>query len=234
LSHLVPRLARLCPDQDKGRKLLEAHEAGIKKNSQLAVNQIINQTGGISIGLGSIDNHRKGKTIDVGSNKDVTSSSNADSGRSLGKPSEEVEVLSKDGYRTAKGKAKPRETPVLNGMSGTSGSSSEEPADHCQRPPPLSDSLNAYHDEKWTCNACSLLNKQDSLLCLVCGTERPNGRFMKEPNYGRKGKQKKKASKAQRGNLDDSLASTESNQSSSGSSVWGNGGGQRLVSIAQR
>jgi len=145
-----------------------------------------------------------------------------------------VEVLSKDGYRTAKGKAKPWETPVLNGTSGTIGLSSEEPADHCQRPPPLPHSLNAYSSEKWTCNACSLLNKPGSSLCLVCGTERPDGRSMKERSYGGKEKQKKKASKAQRVNLGDGLACTESNQGSSGSGVWGNGGGQRLVSIAQR
>jgi len=233
LSHLVPGLASLCPDQDKQRELLEAHEARLKKNSQLAVNQVINQTGEISIRSGSIDNHRKGKTVVVGSSKDVTSSSNADSGRSLGKPSDEVEVLSKDGYRTAKGKAKPWEIPALNRISGTSGCS-EEPADNCQRPPPLTDSLNSYSGEKWTCNACSLLNKPESSLCLVCETERPDGLFMKEPSYGGKGKQKKKASKAQRVNLDDGLASTESNQSSSASSVWGNGGGQRLVSITQR
>lgn len=234
LSHLVPRLARLCPDQDKRRELLEAHEGGLKKNSQHAVNQVTNQIRGISIRSGSIDN-RKGKTVDVGCSKDVTSSSNADSGHSLVKPSDEVEVLSKDGYRTAKGKAKPWEKPVLNGISGTSGSSSEDPADHCKRAPPLPDSFNSYSIEKWRCNACSLLNESESLLCLVCGAERPDGRSMKEPSYGGKGKQKKKkASKAQRVNLGDGLESADSNQSSSGSGVWGNGGGQRLVSIAQR
>lgn len=235
LSHLVHDLAMSCPDQDKQRELLEAHEAGLKKNSKHAVNQVTNQITGISIRSGSIDNHRKGKTVDVGCSKDATSSSNADSGHSLGKPSDEVEVLSKDGYRTAKGKAKPWEKPVLNGISRTSGSSSEERIDHCKSPPPLPDSFNAYSSEKWKCSACSLLNESGNSLCLVCGAERADGRSMKEPSYGGKGKQKKKkASKAQRSNLGDGLASAESNQNSAGSGVWGNGGGQRLVSIAQR
>ena len=88
LSHLVRDLAMSCPDQDKQRELLKAHEAGLKKNSKQAVNQVTYKIKGISIRSDSIDNHRKGKIVDVGCSKDATSSSNADSGHSLGKPSD--------------------------------------------------------------------------------------------------------------------------------------------------
>jgi len=194
LLHLVPELARLCPDQDKGRKLLKAHKVGLKKNSQQAVNKVTNQIMGIQITSGSIDNCRKGKAVDVGCSEDETSSSNADSGSCMGKVSDKVEVLFKDGYQNANGKIKSWEAQAMDRISGPSGLSSVEQADHCQRPPPP-DGLNSYSSEKWTCNACTLLNKQGNTHCLACRTEMPDVRKIKEPSYGGKIKQKKKTSK---------------------------------------
>jgi len=77
------------------------------------------------------------------------------------------------------------------------------------------------------------LNRQGSTRCLACRTERPDGRTIKEPSDGGKAKQKNKRSKPQRLYLDDGSASTESSQISS-VNVWGNGGGQKLIYIAQK
>lgn len=195
LLHLVSELARLCPDQDKGRELLEAHKVGLKNNSPHAVNKVANQIMGIQITSGSIDNCRKGKGIYVGCNEDETFSSNADSGSCMGKVSDKVEVLLKDGYQNAKGKSKLWETQGMDGISGPSGLSSVEPIDHCQRSPPLPDCLNSYSCEKWACNACTLLNKQGNTHCLACRTEKPDIRSRKDPSYEGKIKQKKKTSK---------------------------------------
>lgn len=195
LLHLVSELARLCPDQDKGRELLEAHKVGLKNNSQHAVNKVANQIMGIQITSGSIDNCRKGKGIYVGCNEDETFSSNADSGSCTGKVSDKVEVLFKDGYQNAKGKSKLWETQDMDRISGPSGLSSVEPIDHCQRSPLSPDCLNSYSCEKWACNACTLLNKQGNTHCLACRTEKPDVRSRKDPSYEGKIKQKKKTSK---------------------------------------
>eukprot|EP01018_Ginkgo_biloba_P001066 Gb_13431 [translate_table: standard] len=236
LSHLVPELARLCPEQQKQRELLEAHKIGLKKDLEHAVNQATNQVMAASIGLGNSDSRKKGKSIDdAGCREDVLYSSKD-------KSSDESEVLSKDGYRDAI-KLKPWEKQSFDKVSGTSASSSNEAVDSSslqvlarssQRPITVPDTHISYSSDKWSCDACTLLNKPDSSHCLVCGTARLDSKTLKEPIYGGRGKQKKKTSKFQRARLGDSSATTESTQSPSVGGVWGNGGGQRLLSMSQR
>ncbi|XP_052189522.1 E3 ubiquitin-protein ligase HEL2 [Diospyros lotus] len=107
LSHLVIDLARLCPDVKKQRELIEAYNVASLSN-------------GLENGWGKGSAHMKGSNR---SNKGKGKSDTEDSSsrdyladniistvkklQSSYKPSEEeVEVLTKDGYRTAKGKSK--------------------------------------------------------------------------------------------------------------------------------
>ncbi|KAF9592633.1 hypothetical protein IFM89_016290 [Coptis chinensis] len=112
LTHLVPELARLCPDDQKQRELLETYNASVLYDST-------RENGLISSGLrlkgSKSSNKGKGKCVedtDSGSKEKL-----ADNFMSTVKklqPSyrpaeEEVEVLTKDGYRRSSGNSK---TPV--------------------------------------------------------------------------------------------------------------------------
>ncbi|KAG8477582.1 hypothetical protein CXB51_030664 [Gossypium anomalum] len=108
LSHLVLELARLYPDAQKQKELIETYNAGLRGNDQ--------QVNGDAQGNDWFkDNNAskkwKGKSLDTtGSNtKDTMANSIMSSVRkfqSSHKPSEEVEVLSKDDYRPAKGNSR--------------------------------------------------------------------------------------------------------------------------------
>ncbi|XP_022148262.1 E3 ubiquitin-protein ligase HEL2 [Momordica charantia] len=109
LSHLVLELARLCPDAQKQKELVETYNASLQKD-------VIQENGraqdGIQIKDKSKGKKGKGKYIDAKdtSSKDKLADSILSSVRELQSnfmPSEEeVEVLSKGEYRAAKGKSK--------------------------------------------------------------------------------------------------------------------------------
>ncbi|KAK9040773.1 hypothetical protein V6N11_015913 [Hibiscus sabdariffa] len=109
LSHLVLDLARLCPDSQKQKELIETYNASLQSNGL--------QVNGEAQGTGLFKDSNalkkwKGKALDTaGSNsKDTVTDSIISSVRNLQssyKPSEEeVEILSKDDYRPAKGIAR--------------------------------------------------------------------------------------------------------------------------------
>ncbi|XP_057871285.2 uncharacterized protein LOC131077755 [Cryptomeria japonica] len=189
LSHLVLELARLCPDKDKQRELLEANNV-VMKNSQNAASQITSQIMRLNTS-NNINSHWKGKKVDADCSEEATPCLVPDSTHRVGNTSDQLEVLSKNGYRTTKGKSKPWETNASSIVSGASGLSSDEQVDQRQMPPPMPDKLNLSFGEKWACNVCTLLNSQHSMLCVVCGSERPDDK-VKEPNHGGKEKQKKR------------------------------------------
>ncbi|KAJ7977727.1 Zinc finger protein [Quillaja saponaria] len=109
LSHLVPELARLCPDAQKQKELLDCYNASLQRNSLQ----------GDGWGHGSthlkdrnVSNKGKGKSVDAeeSNSKDKLANSFLSTVRQLQSsymPSEEeAGVLSKGGYRSAKGKSK--------------------------------------------------------------------------------------------------------------------------------
>lgn len=111
LFHLVPELARLCPDARKQRELVESYNAGLQRNA-------FQENDGV---YGGASTHRKDKNVDKkgkGKSLDVRRSNSTDrladsflssvhQLQSSYKPSEEkLEVLSKGAYRTDKGKLK--------------------------------------------------------------------------------------------------------------------------------
>ncbi|XVF22013.1 hypothetical protein REPUB_Repub12eG0138000 [Reevesia pubescens] len=103
LSHLVPELARLCPDAPKQKELIETYNASLQSNG-------LQENGGTQ---GTISSKKgKGKSLDAaGSNSKKTMADSIMSSvrklQSSYNPSEEeAEVLSKDDYRSAKGKTK--------------------------------------------------------------------------------------------------------------------------------
>ncbi|KAI8522516.1 hypothetical protein RHMOL_Rhmol13G0003000 [Rhododendron molle] len=109
LSHLVIELARLCPDPGKQMALVEAYNAtlidsGPRENGS--------SQGRVHMNNGNGSNKGKGKFLDSGGNgsEENLADSILNTVRKLQsshKPSEEeVEILSRDGYRSSKGKAK--------------------------------------------------------------------------------------------------------------------------------
>eukprot|EP00257_Ricinus_communis_P014610 XP_015572321.1 uncharacterized protein LOC8265902 [Ricinus communis] len=106
LSHLVLELARLCPDAHKQKELVDTYNASLRSNGL--------QENGWGRGgdqLKDSTSTRKGKKIDgEGSSlRDRLADNILSTVRTLQtnykSPEEEVEVLSKDGYRGTKGKA---------------------------------------------------------------------------------------------------------------------------------
>ncbi|XP_039001216.1 E3 ubiquitin-protein ligase hel2-like [Hibiscus syriacus] len=109
LSHLVLELARLCPDAQKQKELIDTYNARLQSNG-------LEENGG---GQGSVwlkekdaSKKGKGKSVDAAGSKskDILADSILSSVHKLQSSykisEEEVEVLSKDGYRPSKGKAK--------------------------------------------------------------------------------------------------------------------------------
>lgn len=107
LSHLVLELARLCPDPRKQKELIETYNLNMTGGSY---ENILRSDGGRSKNKKS---SKKGKEKcgenGFNSSKAALEDSIISSVKSLKsnyKPSEDVEVLSKDGYRSGKGKLK--------------------------------------------------------------------------------------------------------------------------------
>eukprot|EP00262_Sarcandra_glabra_P000540 TRINITY_DN10618_c1_g2_i1.p1 TRINITY_DN10618_c1_g2~~TRINITY_DN10618_c1_g2_i1.p1 ORF type:complete len:655 (+),score=122.48 TRINITY_DN10618_c1_g2_i1:217-1965(+) len=222
LSHLVLELARLCPDAQKQRELIDAYNAslwsnGPQENGSDSSSTILKVSSGSIKGKGkSVEvsngsSKGKGKSVDgaYSSAKDALADSIISTVRKLQenyRPSEEeVELLPKDGYRIAKGKSKV--------------SLVEEPAE------------------------LSLPESHPS-----------GGGSNQNVGGGVSSKQRRKTSKFHRMRLGDASAAalldlrnsdaapehveeTNNNASEGGlpvSSVWKNGGGQKLVARTQR
>ncbi|KAK9136576.1 hypothetical protein Sjap_007170 [Stephania japonica] len=109
LSHLVLDLARLCPNAQKQRDLIETYNASVKFRRTGEIDS------GYNVGNKKVDKSSKkgkGKLVEgkENSSKESLSDSILSTVRKLQashKPSEEeVETLSKDGYRSSKGKSK--------------------------------------------------------------------------------------------------------------------------------
>ena len=109
LSHLVLELARLCPDAQKQKELLETYNASVRSSGLQE-----NGWGHSNVHFKDKKISKKGKgkpvVVEDSNVKDTLADSIINTVRNLQstfKPSEEeVEVLSKDGYRGAKGKSK--------------------------------------------------------------------------------------------------------------------------------
>lgn len=109
LSHLVLELARLCPDAQKQKELLETFNASVRINDLQE-----NGWGPGNVHFKEKKTSKRGKekavVVEAGRVKDTLADSIISTVRNLQstlKPSEEeAEVLSKDGYRGAKGKSK--------------------------------------------------------------------------------------------------------------------------------
>ncbi|KAM0947558.1 putative transcription factor interactor and regulator LIM family [Dioscorea sansibarensis] len=107
LMHLVLELAQLCPDAQKQKELIEAYNASVQGKG-LVENSVSNpqRLKGISIPKKGKDKDREGSSNSNA--KDALTDNFLSTVRKLQlqriSQEEEVEVLSKDGYRTAKGK----------------------------------------------------------------------------------------------------------------------------------
>lgn len=106
LSHLLLELARLCPDPQKQRELIETYNASMRSNSQDHGNLRLQDDNGSKKGKGK----GKGKSVAIGdgNSKETLADSTISNVRKLQssyKPSEEeAEVLTKDGYRGSRDK----------------------------------------------------------------------------------------------------------------------------------
>jgi hypothetical protein len=213
LSSVVPELGRLCPDPVKGKELIDAHAAQLAREqafppvapSSSSVSQLAKTSSGAGKGKGALEGSTQSSRV-------------SSSGSSRQPPDEEVEVLSKDGYRTGKGKSR-----LDDGNSSTLEVTEGRPT---SRKPqvlvkatggllePSSDSAHqpgvSGQAKVWTCESCTLENQGDSAECVACGRDGPEwavaSRSGKGTDSAGNDKRKKKLSKFQRVRLGDGSA----------------------------
>lgn len=218
LSRIVPELGRLCPDPVKGKELIEAHASQMAREQEFPpVASSSSSSGTSQIPKPSSSGAGKGKGEAEGRGRPSQSSGRLSSQL----VNEEVEVLSRDGYRTATGKSKIQEEsssgasrvseggheggsrdpkPQVLVKAITSGSSVE----------PVADLANQQAAKIWVCDSCTLVNRGDSPKCEVCGIDGSSG--VQASGSGRgadtagNDKRKKKISKFQRVRLGDGSA----------------------------
>ncbi|KAJ6338657.1 hypothetical protein OIU76_008177 [Salix suchowensis] len=133
LSSLIPELARLCPDAQKQKELVETYNASLRSSGKKE-----NGRGRGSAQLKGTSGSKAGKGIagEDSSSKDRLADSFINTVRALQsnyKPvEEEVQLLSKDGYRAAKGKSnvmldeRPVEPRIQNGSVSAGGDGSSK------------------------------------------------------------------------------------------------------------
>lgn len=108
LSHLVLELARLCPDAERQKALIDTYNANLGGTVSIQNRQ----SDGNRLKDSKSSKNGKGKSIDTGNvtSKDNMADNILSTVRKLQSshkiPEDDVEVLSRDGYRSAKGKSK--------------------------------------------------------------------------------------------------------------------------------
>lgn len=210
LSRVVPELGRLCPDPVKGKELIDAHAAQLAREQAFPL--VASSSSSVSLLPKTSSGAGKGMGMVEGS---MQSSRVSPPGSSRQPPAEDIEVLSKDGYRSGKGKSKSDE-----GNSSTSEGREGRPA---SRKPqvlvkatggllePSSDSADqpasSGQAKGWTCATCTLENRGDSPECVACGSDGPLWALASRSGKGADhDKRKKKLSKFQRVRLGDGSA----------------------------
>ncbi|KAF5952203.1 hypothetical protein HYC85_010147 [Camellia sinensis] len=138
LSHLIPELARLCPDAQKQKELVEAYSICSLRGNGPWENSAADNSGLLKHKKSSKKGKEKCEDNGISSSNGALEDSIINSLRELQsnyKPSKEVEVLSKDGYRSAKGKStnldddddeqrvKNHSEPAADGLKKSSGTS---------------------------------------------------------------------------------------------------------------
>lgn len=262
ISYLVPELARLLPDPVKRGELLDAHRAGLARNQAFPPVASSNSSSG-QVSRSSTDG-KKGKEREGGS-----TSTSASARQVVSPPSGEVEVLSQDGYRRARGKVRVEESNPGSSGEGVTPSQDRKPQILVKATQsmlessddPVNRAGSSGQAKGWTCEICTLENEADASRCAACGiagTPRvSNGTLETGVESGGNDKRKKKVSKFQRVRLGDGSAAAlldsvnpnpwgpstpDTNNPappanggrSFGRGAWNNGGGQRLLSNAQR
>lgn len=97
LSHLVLELARLCPDAEKQRELVETYNFNMKSSASHGIN--LSNGGGKSRSKSSKKGKEKCLDNEISSSKDALPSN-------YKPPGEDAAILLKDGYCSSKGKSK--------------------------------------------------------------------------------------------------------------------------------
>ncbi|MCO5593717.1 hypothetical protein L7F22_047734 [Adiantum nelumboides] len=241
LLHLVPELARLCPDPRKKEDLLKVFHRDFTRNQVDGLPEPL--TSG-----GSSQDEEVEETINstLGG---MSSLRLTDRGGGYSEENE-VEVLSRDGYRDLKGQKsysraaygsnlQRKPAKVLVKAKKTSYSPSFHSVD-----PVLPTST----EGTLTCRVCTLDMREGSTECAACGTpflphQKPGG----SEDQSKEKKKPKKATKLRMGDgsaalLLDSRRRTWNfsgggsvvNGVTTSSGAWGNGGRQALVSLSQR
>jgi len=245
LSNIVPELARLCPDPLKQKELLEVHRATVALDE--AFPPALSSTAPSSQRGKDAVEHSKILEREAHASSSMSSSTQLQGQLTT----QDVEVLSRDGYRSLKGKSKVEES-----RSSTLATEKWMMEDSGSKQSPLPQVLvKATHSTVgsndnsfvgWTCAYCTLINQAGSLECAACGSACPAKASISNSERGADSvgvdKRKKKISKFQRVRLGDGSAATDldsptvvprGNAAGIGRGAWKNGGGQRLVSMVQ-
>lgn len=262
LWDLVPELARLCPDPEKQRDLLEAYEKGQKDKQSSALKEDSPSMERSAITQSNARRAKDAVKKDAFEQTSMQSAMSAtialrltDRGGTNGE-NDDVEVLSKDGYCDLKGKHRAESSSsgswfsigssLVNGAHNPQAKVLVKGTGTVDLPAPICEWIPC-----WSCNVCTLENSELNSHCAACETSRSDAASSAATVQAQgHGKRKKKTSKFERARLDDGslVLSLESRgpdpamcnpapssaQRSSGRGAWKNGGGQRLVALAQR
>ncbi|MCO5577362.1 hypothetical protein L7F22_031193 [Adiantum nelumboides] len=241
LLHLVPELARLCPDPRKKEDLLKVFHRDFTRN------QVDGFFEPLTSGRSSQDEEVEetlSSTLGGMSSLRLT-----DRGGGYSEENE-VEVLSRDGYRDLK--EQKSYSRAANGRNLQSKPAKVlvkakktlySPFFHSVDPV-----LPTSTEENLTCRVCTLDMREGSTECAACGT--PFLPHLKPGGSEDQSKEKKKHKKATKLRMGDGSAASildsrrrtwdfsgggsVANGVTTSSGAWGNGGGQALVSLSQR
>ncbi|KAI5071584.1 hypothetical protein GOP47_0013835 [Adiantum capillus-veneris] len=245
LLHLVPELARLCPDPRKKEDLLKVFRTDSTGNQVNGSSEPLASSGGSS----QDEDIEEIKKITLGG---LSSLRLTDQGGGGYSEENEVEVLSRDGYRDLKGKK--LYSRASNGSSVQSKPAkvlvkartpSYSPSSHSSDPV-----LPTSTEGSLVCRVCTLELREGSTHCAACGTPwlpptKPGG----SEDQSKEKRKNKKATKLRMGDgsaaavldsgrrtwdLNNGALGNVANGLTTSSGAWGNGGGQSLVSSSQR
>ena len=219
ISYVVPELARLLPDPSKRTELLGAHRAGLARDEDFP--PVFSITSSRSQSPRNPAETGKPKGEREGSSQSGSTSSHC-STRIFSQPiNGEVDILSTDGYRRAKGKVKVDEsssiTPVVENQAPEALVTHHDPSPKVlvkanQSLLELAENSagGSVTGAGWTCDICTLANQAGTSWCAACGIASPSGESLskleKEVDSAGIDKRKKKLPKFQRVRLGDGSA----------------------------
>ncbi|KAI5074232.1 hypothetical protein GOP47_0010193 [Adiantum capillus-veneris] len=246
LWDLVPELARLCPEPERQKALVNAFEVDSKGKRLVAAEETQLQLGrNVNVYYSNDPEKGRGKVeADEGAAYSTANLMAAlrlrDRGGTYAEENYEERHFT-NGYCESEG----RPRAILNDASSSSTNHDSKPEVvlvNGRLPIDIPDQTATSHaTNTWSCGVCTLENSELKIKCAACENSRPTAVASRLTEVAeRHTKRKKKVSKFERLRIDEEslpcppLQLPEPVQKKKSGGVWKNGGGQRLVALAQR